>query len=149
VEVIDRIDVANDPVNWVDPYGLAPGDLFGTMTDAAIAAIDYSMPGSVNNMEEYGGYIYETAAGKFSYVEPVAGTSNSINVADFNCIPKDTKKAGIYHTHPANKPNSQFIGTDDTFTAGMEGVPIYMGTPRGKIESYKPGTNGETHRQGR
>jgi RHS repeat-associated protein len=141
--------VANDPVNWVDPYGLAPGDLFGTMTDAAIAAIDYSMPGSVNNMEEYGGYIYETAAGKFSYVEPVAGTSNSINVADFNCIPKDTKKAGIYHTHPANKPNSQFIGTDDTFTAGMEGVPIYMGTPRGKIESYKPGTNGETHRQGR
>jgi hypothetical protein len=50
--VLNRIDVANDPVNWVDPWGLKLSDVFntGTMIDAggAVATTALEQAGKIS-----------------------------------------------------------------------------------------------------
>lgn len=105
------------------------------------------MPNSVKDDVEYGGYLYKTADGNFSYAEPVPGEYKSVDPGNFNCIPEGTKKAGMYHTHQANDRMSPFISMPDTLSAGLEGVPIYMGTPQGLIKEFTPGKGESTVRR--
>ncbi|WP_338032299.1 RHS repeat-associated core domain-containing protein [Desulfobulbus rhabdoformis] len=138
--------VVQNPINWSDRLGLAPGDKFGTVDAAAIDAIDYSMPKSEKADREYGGYVYGTPDGMYSYAAPVEGDKSGMNTDDFNCISEDTSKEGIYHTHPGDGRMSPYFSPFDTITSGIQGVPIYLGTNKGIIKKHTPGVGDKTLR---
>jgi RHS repeat-associated protein len=135
-----------NPVNYVDPFGLAPGDLFKSIDDAAIDAIGYSMPKSEKAGREYGGYIYETPDGMYSYAPPVQGDKTGMNTSDFECVPEKTEKEGIYHTHPGDSKMAPYFSPFDYITSGLQGVPIYLGTNKGTIKKHTPGIGDKTLR---
>ena len=69
--------VNNDPVNYVDLWGLEPGEIFPTIEEAAIDfGITYN-DDSIKNNREYGASVYEVADG-YTYTIPSRGTSNRI-----------------------------------------------------------------------
>ncbi|MDD2468986.1 MAG: RHS domain-containing protein [Desulfobulbus sp.] len=131
--------VWQNPINWSDRLGLAPGDKFKTPDAATIDAIDYSMTQSENAGREFGGYVYGTRDGMYSYAPPVQGDKTGINTGDFNCVPEETEKKGIYHTHPRDGKRAPYFSPFDNITSSVEGVPIYLGTNKGIIKKYTPG----------
>jgi hypothetical protein len=133
-------------VNLVDPWGLAPGDIFSSLDTAAIDAIDYSMPAAEKADREYGGYLYKTDKEKYSYTDPVEGERNGIHTNDFNCIPENSEKAGIYHTHQGDNRMAPFFTPFDEITSGLQGVPIYLGTSKGVVKKHTPGSGDITIR---
>jgi RHS repeat-associated protein len=127
--------VGNNPVNWIDPYGLAPGDKFPTKDQAAIDAMDYIMNTSARADREYGGYLYQNKDNSFSYTAPVRGERREMDVSKFPCRPEGTDKAGIYHTHPGTDYNSTQFSADDSLAAISYG-DIYLGTKAGLVKVW-------------
>jgi len=81
-------------VNWIDYFGLKPGDKFKTRDEAAIDAIDFIIGVSVQEDREYGGFLYENEDGTFSYVEAVPGERRTMDKRKFKyCL---GVKAKIY-----------------------------------------------------
>jgi hypothetical protein len=65
--------VNNDPVNWVDPDGRKPGDVFSTV-DATANDFGKEFNGkSINEKREYGTTIVRKGEG-YTYMEPSIGT---------------------------------------------------------------------------
>ena len=98
----------NDPVNLIDPDGLAPGDRFNTPEEAAIDAVEYINPQSIEENVEYGGTIQRevTIVGsnpdgspkvetQYYATEPEAGDFEASSPAGYD---PDTT-VGEYHTH--------------------------------------------------
>ena len=136
--------MGNDPVNWVDPYGLKPGDPFHTMDDAAKDAVDYiiSTRPQGNRDPEWGGWIYsiKDPSGDmlFSYTEPVSGKRNSIAPSTFNEPCSENRKVAVYHTHPGTGYNVGRFFSDNYWWSALNHYPIYMGTKTGLLMKYKP-----------
>ncbi|MBQ3055518.1 MAG: DUF4329 domain-containing protein [Oscillospiraceae bacterium] len=141
----------NNPINYVDPWGLAPGDWFTTEEDAAKDFAKIYNPISIKENAEYGAYIYCFYAfteekGKvivklrYSYAEPVKGQEKSINTANFT--PVDTEKhkiVAIIHTHGASDPNlstENFSGDDIMATKQLGLNRVYLATPNGYLKVY-------------
>ena len=122
----------NNPVNWIDPWGLKPGDIFKTMDKAAIDAIDHIRSLTQINNLEYGGYIYKISDNCYSYTEAVPGTENSLDKSKFNSPPEGYFPEAIYHTHTGSDYNAFWFSTDDYIASG--GNPIYLGTIDGRIK---------------
>ena len=131
--------VFNNPINWIDSFGLAPGDVFETKDEAAIDAIDFIMNTSNREGREYGGFIYRNKKG-FSYTEAMPGTPRNIDVKTFNCPPEGTQKEGIYHTHIGTDYGATRWSTDDSFIAIFHGGDIYLGTISGLIKVWNSWT---------
>jgi len=127
-----------DPINWIDPQGLRPGDSYASVYLAAQDALNDSNPRSIREGVEYGGRIYEMFDGSYSYTPPNRGTAHSVNLPP---VPWGTKNAGQYHTHGAAEPNylNEEFSKQDKRVSDREGVPSFLGTPSGKIKSYPPG----------
>lgn len=131
--------VKNNPVNWIDSRGLAPGDLFSTQNAAAIDAIDFIMSQSVNENVEYGGYVYKNPDGNFSCTSAVPGDYKSINVSKFNQPDECAGKTAFYHTHQSGDRMSIFFSTDDYLVSNFNKLQIYLGTPKWLVKSFTPG----------
>ena len=158
--------VRNDPDNLIDPFGLRPGDKYRSRRCAGWNAENDYDPISRQRNLEYGGFIYKNADGSFSYTDPRANNNAGIGTPDglpnfWNItIPGGTHRAGWYHTHAAFDPSMNMRGNPAPGQHGynwhndgneimsnpdmdisdqiLNGLPGYLGTPRGTIEEYMP-----------
>jgi RHS repeat-associated protein len=141
--------VYNNPVRYVDLWGLKPGDPYPTADAAAINAIMDINPTSISEGREYAGRIYQRSDGTYSYTPPNPGTKDRSYGGP---PPKNTKNQGHYHTHGGDDPiyDNENFSPADKRASEREGVPEYLGTPKGKIKKYIPKNKNEiTLRNGR
>jgi RHS repeat-associated protein len=130
--------VDNNPINYIDLSGLAPGDPYPTANAAAIQAIKDINPTSIQADKEYAGKIYQNPEDKtFSYTKPIPGDKTSSDPGD---CPPGKKDAGSYHTHGAYDPNykNERFSKRDKRIEDKAGTPGYLGTPSGVIMKYTP-----------
>lgn len=97
----------NNPINWTDPFGLRPGDVFQTVEFAITDAIMYATQKSNAEKVEYGGWITKTKDCKFTYSEPTRGTLREI--PNFPPEPPNSADAW-YHTHLPVNLLDRYIG---------------------------------------
>lgn len=129
--------VGGNPMSYIDPYGLAPGDRYGTADKAGIQAIRDINARSISEGLEYAGRIYRNRDGSYSYTTPIRGQKKS---ADFGQCPPGKTNAGQYHTHGSANPDfwDEKYSNSDMDWADKENVPSYLGTPSGNIGKYTP-----------
>ncbi len=108
--------VQNDPVNMIDPFGLAP--IISTRPQG-------------NQDSEWGGWIYSYKTTsedmRYSYTEPVAGESNILDSSKFNEPCPGQRKEAVYHTHPGTGYNVKIFSNDDYLWAAFNGYPYLYG----------------------
>ncbi len=100
---------SNNPVMFVDPLGLAPGDPYKTMDEAAMNFGEEYYGASSYIRNEIGTLIYsyvdESGNTMYSYMKPKIGKEHSVNVMDmYEDVPEEaTVVAGIHqHTNAAD-----------------------------------------------
>jgi RHS repeat-associated protein len=130
----------NTPMNFIDPFGLAPGDKYPNRRQAGVQAIRDILDKSICEHKEYAGALYKNPDGTYSYTTPRPGTlaGSSVHVED---IPAGGNMAGDYHTHGGYDPGygNEIFGNGDKDTndaEGTSGLPGYLGTPKGAIKIY-------------
>ena len=131
----------NDPVNYVDLWGLEPGEIFPTIEEAAIDfGITYN-DDSIKNNREYGASVYEVADG-YTYTIPSRGTSNRIIMS----VSSSNPSIAFLHTHAAYNPeyNNEDFSSIDKKTAIRKGIDIYVATPGGTLKVFNSKTNTTT-----
>lgn len=124
--------VANDPVNWIDPTGLRPGDQFTSPGEAAGDVLNYINPTSIGQNLEYGGHIIQNPNGSYSATTPIVGGPAGVNIG----MPPPGSAAS-YHTHGGYDPrydNEHFSPADILYNA-FNGIPGYLGTPGGSYQT--------------
>ena len=141
-----------EPVNVVDVTGLAPGDSYLTMNDAAMAALGDVFLQSYTADAEAAGWVYQKPDGSFTYTEPRWGAPGSDESGvSFDDLPDSPytvcgmlPNPGLadYHTHGAPKRRMTNNFFSDTDMAGNDLVngPGYLGSTEGRVGSYTPGT---------
>ena len=136
----------NNPVNRIDPLGLAPGEPYATPDAAAMAAVAdiRAMP---NQRIEYGGWIYYVDPGTwpyggdepyFTYTEP--RTDNQKDSVWPGRRPCDS--VADYHNHPKIPPYkyNQF-SPKDIYWNNYYGTSGYLLTPDLGLLRYDPGNS--------
>jgi RHS repeat-associated protein len=126
--------VQSNPVTLVDPLGLKAGDPYGSIDQAAIAALQEWNPISIEINREYGGSIY-CEAGTYKYTVPNLNLLYSDYVWP-SSPPAGKKLVGRYHTH--GRDGNDGLSGPDQRNANRERVPWYVGTPLGRIIKYDP-----------
>lgn len=135
--------VENNPLNWIDSLGLAPGDPYPTADAAALQAIRDINRTSDLEKAEYAGRIYQNPDGTYSYTAPRTLDPPSPIHSYFGSCPKGTTSAGGYHTHPPyEKYDSNHFSDKDISNADSEQKPSYLGTPSGDVKKYDPAPAG-------
>ena len=106
--------VGSNPLSFIDPVGLAPGDAFSSADAAAHDVLSYINPISIQSNSEYAGLIYRNPAnGNYYAFSPInTGLEGGINNLSF---PRGMEVVGDYHTHGEDRllipPSSPvFIG---------------------------------------
>ncbi|MSR78372.1 MAG: DUF4329 domain-containing protein, partial [Candidatus Omnitrophica bacterium] len=135
------IYVQNDPVNFIDPLGLVPGDRYRSIREAAIAAASEINPQSITENREYGAHIVSNNNGTYTYTVPVRGIFDTVDLP-----PIPPRAVADYHTHGAYDPRYENEIFSPTDKAGNESLGIfgYLGTPAGRIKEYDPFTKQTT-----
>jgi uncharacterized protein RhaS with RHS repeats len=125
--------VVNDPINFVDPEGLAPGDKYPTANDAALAASKDIYPLTIKNRVEYGGMICRFKDGSCTYTPPTTDNKeHSVNINKNSC-PAETTPEGFYHSHP----NYDYFSKQDQLSSDKHGMSAYMVDKNGRVQRYK------------
>jgi RHS repeat-associated protein len=131
--------VNNDPVNWVDLWGLKPGDIFPTIDDAAIDFGTLYNDDSIRDNIEYGASVYyDRLKEGYTYTEPARGTKDSI----WHSVDQVNKTLAQLHTHAAydEKYKNNDFSRDDIKLADKANVPSYVATTNGSLLMYDPST---------
>ena len=133
----------NNPISWIDPLGLKPGDPYTTMDGAGTNAVTDINPTSISTNTEHGGYVYKNPDGTYSYTAPVSG--GPAGLTTLGPTPSTGTVVGDYHTHAAYDPNydnENFSPTDKNGNKA-DNTTGYLGTPSGAVKKYDP-TTGKT-----
>jgi len=136
--------VGNNPVNWMDPLGLAPGDSYPNVDAAAMDAMRDIYHQSVAEDREYAGELYRKKDGSYSYTEPRRGEQHQGGVRT-NC----PNYEGYYHSHgvaSSGYDDSHFSGrrsddpsrSTDKQLADDTQKPGYLVNPGGTMLKYSP-----------
>ena len=140
--------VRNDPLNFVDPFGLEPGQSYYTPEDAAEAFVRETNPISIRDNVEYGVRIYTYIGAdtglSYTYTEPVRGEEARVKIPP---PPEGAVPAGIAHTHGAYDPyfDSENLSPFDERLADKAGEPMFIGTPDNAFVTYDPITRSESY----
>ena len=127
--------VGNNPINLTDPFGLAPGDIFPTINEAGIDAINYINSRSIRKGREYGGYIYGNRPTGYTYYQPIAGGADSVTLP-----PPPFNAVADFHTHGSALPGQSFenFSAVDIQSNNLLNIPGFLGTPRNNFFRYNP-----------
>ena len=143
-EVLDGDNVENDPVNMVDPWGLAPGDGYPTADAAALAAAA-DIRGMANQGVEYGGWIYTQVPETWLYGGDEAYHTYTAPRTDnqkdrVSPGPRPCGGEADYHSHP-RIPGYKYnqFSDDDTNMNDELGISGYLLTPDRGLLRYNPG----------
>ncbi len=131
--------VRNNPLNWIDPWGLKPGDPYPSQDSTAEQAILDINPTSIQQHIEYAGMIYQNSTiCSYSYTQPNKGTRDSSNPGGPSSVPSGTTATAYYHTHGGNDPgyDNENFSTPDKNYANYYSIDGYLGTPSGAIKKY-------------
>jgi RHS repeat-associated protein len=110
--------VGGNPVIYSDLLGLAPGDSYRTANQAAVAAIMDIYPKTAASGNEWGGRVYRTPDGKYSYTPPAEGNRKDIgHVPSLSC-PNGGTNVRMYHTHPNVRPHPNGTGNPNIVSGG-------------------------------
>ena len=130
----------NDPVNAVDSSGRKPGDYFDTLSGAAIDALKYYMPKSIDDGVECAGWLYyDTKAGKYTYGHAAKGEKHTVTPPEPQTLGGRREVVGNYHTHPAplGVHVEGFSGYDGAFFWGIRSkyplCVLFVGTRNGNM----------------
>jgi len=139
--------VGGNPLMYVDPNGLKPGDTFPSRDAAAMDAGSYAR--TLNpQFVEYGGWIYGQGRG-YSYNLgkglPSSMPNKTMQTLKNQCpaLPTDA-----WHTHPDPGDDSDALNSfspEDKQFSKEQGVPLYLQTPMGPTLIYNPAT-GQTRK---
>ncbi|MFI3155634.1 MAG: RHS repeat-associated core domain-containing protein [Methylococcaceae bacterium] len=133
--------VGGNPVNLIDPSGLAPGDKYPSQDDAGYNAVCDINPLSKEKNLEYAGSIYQNADGTYSYTEPTSGGPDWSNPV--NSMPPDGGRAtSWYHTHGAYDSamgsHNFMFSREDRQTSNATRKSNYMADPIDNVHRYDP-----------
>jgi len=134
----------NNPVKYLDPSGLAPGDQFSTMLAAVTDFGKTYNDDSIRKNAEYGATVYTqtNAGGLVTYTYSVPNRGEEAAVVP-SLPPNGQQPVGIVHTHGAYSPyfqNNEFSPSDMEVAKSL-GVPIYVATPNGSLQGFYPNSN--------
>ncbi len=138
---------SNNPVMFVDPLGLAPGDKFKSQ-DAAVQDWAYNYAADSNYVSfESGSLIYMEEDGNggvnYIYTEPVWGEPHGVEIGQLaKIVPEDAVITSYVHNHP-NNPN---FSPDDKQVAlknAMTAYVVYVDDSGADIRKFS-----DTHRYG-
>ncbi|HEY6530074.1 MAG TPA: DUF4329 domain-containing protein [Cellvibrionaceae bacterium] len=140
--------VANQPSRYIDPrgldnpnmgpYSLSPGEHFPNLDSAAFAATFEINALSITLNREFGGMVYRSSDGTYSFTPPRNGGADAVNPGGPRTCPPGTTAKAYYHTHgafDANYKNEDF-SPDDKNYARYFGIDGYVGTPNGDLKSF-------------
>lgn len=132
--------VGSDPINRLDPSGLAPGDPYDSPGQAAVAwASDYYGESASAGKEYASGiYGYDTPEGRrFSYTPPRQGSGGKVDLRNWLLGP-DATLEGTVHSHPPLIQNSDpYVASgSDKRECGQTQVPAYFATPIGIVYEF-------------
>ncbi len=140
----------NNPLRWLDPSGLKPGEKYSSRDEAARAALidcqkaSDADPDGGDEGVEYIAYIVDVGNGQFSYLKPIKGEKKSSPMFD--------GFAGYAHTHgrtrqgskPDRKDPYEDFSPPDKRAAKRNKVPVYLSGPYGVVKKFDPAT-GKTY----
>ena len=135
--------VSGNPVSFVDPKGLAPGDIFNTPDQAAKDAGDYARSQPFQRIE-YGGWVYPTDGGYTYNYTP--GAPRWVPAEKLLKLKQECSSPPVatWHTHPLhNYPESSQLpgfSEGDKEWATEHNVPIYL-RDGNRDYVYDPATN--------
>lgn len=130
----------NNPIRYTDPLGLAAGDPFNTIDDAAVDFGQEYYSTSDYIMLELATLIYsyddEDGNTRYSYVKPVIGDPHSVQPLDVQGDLPDgsTRVAGI-HQHPNS---TEFSSADKNWAQHSSiDMPIYVVVPGNTLKVWE------------
>ncbi len=118
-------------------------ELFGTVTEAARAALESVLIESIERRKEFGGMICQQG-NQFFAMPPREGDTNTVDVGhrlgNKGC-PEGTTAVAYYHTHPAYKGAGMNMKPDrfspeDRGVADDFGIDAYVGSVSGLFLRY-------------
>lgn len=122
---------------------------WSVLQDAAWNALNDINPTSVSENVEYGGWLYLNTDATYSFLGPVRGTVNAVNIGSPDQVPAGTVAKASYHTHGGDDPrfNSETFSPTDLITDNLWKVDGYLATPSGAFK-YHNHLTGEVLRLG-
>jgi len=136
--------VGNNPLKWVDPWGLKPGDPFLTVDAAAVDALNWVYTQYPAGQNEWAGTVYQRDDDKkFVATNPLEGGPDW-SEPSHPTFP--IKPVARYHTHGQCTPDhveDDFLDGffEDKWKADFWGTSSYLGTPGGYRKRYDPDPN--------
>jgi hypothetical protein len=123
----------NDPVNFIDLWGLNPGDPFPSADAAATDWAETYNDDSIRSNKELGSSIYKTDEG-YKYTTPNTGTKNNVKLS----VPENNEEVvAKIHSHAnATNPLSDTFSDEDLHRADQEKVDSYVSTGYGNLDKY-------------
>ena len=106
--------------------------------DAAWNALNDINPTSVSENVEYGGWVYLNADATYSFLDPVRGTVNAVNIGSPDQVPTGTVAKASYHTHGGDDPrfDTENFSPTDLITDNLWKVDGYLATPSGAFKYH-------------